>query len=84
MIKFIATWIPKSEVMLNKCFFVVEEITKWIGDGSPVDIIYLDFLKDFEKVSHQILLTYLLTYVIHLMWRHDDFLPVVSVLHCRY
>ena len=23
------------------CFF--EEITKWVDDGSPVDVIYLDF-----------------------------------------
>ena len=36
------------------CFF--EEITKWIDEGSPVDIIYLDFQKAFDKVPHQILL----------------------------
>ena len=33
------------------CFF--EEITKWVDDGSPVDIIYLDFQKAFDKVPHQ-------------------------------
>ena len=33
------------------CFF--EEITKWVDEGSPVDIIYLDFLKAFDKVPHQ-------------------------------
>ena len=33
------------------CFF--EEITKWVDDGSPVDIIYLDFQKTFHKVPHQ-------------------------------
>ena len=33
------------------CFF--EEITKWVDEGSPVDIIYLDFQKAFDKVSHQ-------------------------------
>ena len=27
----------------------MEEITKWIDGGSPVDIIYLDFQKVFEK-----------------------------------
>ena len=32
------------------CFF--EETTKWIDEGSPVDIIYLDFHKDFDKVPH--------------------------------
>ena len=36
------------------CF--LEEITKWIDEGSPVDIIYLDFQKAFDKVPHQRLL----------------------------
>ena len=34
------------------CFFF-EEITKWVYDGSPVDVVYLDFLKPFDKVPHQ-------------------------------
>ena len=37
-------------------FFFFEEITKWVdggGGGSPVDIIYLDFQKAFDKVPHQ-------------------------------
>ena len=33
-----------------------QEITKWIDEGSPVDIIYLDFQKAFDKVPHQRLL----------------------------
>ena len=33
------------------CFF--EEMTKWVDEGSPVDIIYLDFRKAFDKVPHQ-------------------------------
>ena len=33
--------------------FVVEEITKWVDEGSPVDIIYLGFQKAFDKVPHQ-------------------------------
>ena len=36
------------------CF--LEEITKWIDVGSPVDIIYLDYQKAFDKVPHQRLL----------------------------
>ena len=28
----------------------MEEITKWIDEGSPVDIIYLDFQTSFDKV----------------------------------
>ena len=42
--------------MLNKYVMFLEEITKWIDEGSPVDIIYLDFQKAFDKVPHQRLL----------------------------
>ena len=38
------------------CFF--EEITKWVDEGSPVDVIYLDFQKAFDKVPHQRLLVW--------------------------
>ena len=30
-----------------------EEITMWVDDGSPVDVIYLDFQNAFDKVPHQ-------------------------------
>ena len=33
------------------CFF--EEFPKWLDDGSPVDVVYLDFQKAFDKVPHQ-------------------------------
>ena len=43
--------------MPNKCvMFFFEEITKWVDEGSPVDVIYLDFQKAFDKVPHQRLL----------------------------
>ena len=40
--------------LTNVNFF--KEITKWIDEGSPVDIIYLDFQKAFDKVPHERLL----------------------------
>ena len=40
----------------------LEEITKWVDDGSPVDVIYLDFQKAFEKVPHQRLIVKLTWY----------------------
>ena len=42
--------------MLNKYVFFLEDVTKWLDEGSPVDIIYLDFKKAFDKVPHQRLL----------------------------
>ena len=39
--------------MPNKCVMFLEEITKWVDEGSPVDVIYLDFQKAFDKVPHQ-------------------------------
>ena len=36
------------------CF--LEDVTKWVDEGSPIDIIYLDLKKGFDKVPHQRLL----------------------------
>ena len=36
------------------CFY--EDFTKWIDEGSSVDIIYLDFQKAFDEVPHERLL----------------------------
>ena len=41
--------------LLHVCF--LEEITKWVDDGSPVDVIYLDCQKAFDKVPHQRLIS---------------------------
>ena len=41
----------RSRITNLLCFF--EEITKWVDEGSPVDVIYLDFQKAFDKVPHQ-------------------------------
>ena len=42
--------------MSNQSLMFFEEITKWVDDGSPVDIVYLDFQKAFDKVPHERLL----------------------------
>ena len=44
------------KVSLTNMLCFLEEITKWLDEGSPVDIIYLDFQKAFDKLSHQRLL----------------------------
>ena len=36
---------------LNK-HILLEDIAKWIDEGPPVDIMYLDFQKAFDKVPH--------------------------------
>ena len=46
----------KARSCLTNMLCFLEEITKWIDVGSPVDIIYLDFQKAFEQVPHQRLL----------------------------
>ena len=46
----------KTRSCLTNRLWFLEEITKWIDEGSPVYIIYLDFHKAFDKVPHQRLL----------------------------
>ena len=46
----------KERSCLTNMLCFLEEITKWIDVGSPVDIIYLDFQKAFDKMPHQRLL----------------------------
>ena len=46
----------KARSCLTNMLCFLEEITKWIDVGSPVDIIYLDFQKAFDKVPHKKLL----------------------------
>ena len=41
--------------LTNLLCFVVD-ITKWVDDGSPVDVVYLYFQKAFDKVPYQRLL----------------------------
>ena len=46
----------KARSCLTNMLCFLEVIAKWIDEGSPVDIIYLDFQKAFDKVPHQRLL----------------------------
>ena len=48
----------KERLCLTNMLCFLEEITKWLDEGSPVDIIYmyLDFQKAFDKVPHRRLL----------------------------
>ena len=48
--------LKKGSSCLTNMLFFFEEITKWLDEGSPVYIIYLDFQKAFDKVPHQRLL----------------------------
>ena len=43
----------KVKSCLTNLLRFLEEITKWVDDGSPVDVIYLDFQKAFDKVPHE-------------------------------
>ena len=46
----------KARSCLTNLLCFLDEITKWVDDGSPVDVVYLDFQKAFDKVPHQRLL----------------------------
>ena len=46
----------KARSCLTNMLCFLEDVTKWVDEGSPVDIIYLDFKKAFDKVPHQRLL----------------------------
>ena len=46
----------KARSCLTNLLCFLEEITKWVDDGSPVDVVYLDFQKAFDKAPHQRLL----------------------------
>ena len=43
----------KARSCLTNLLCFCEEITKWVDEGSPVDVIYLDFQKAFDKVPHK-------------------------------
>ena len=46
----------KARSCLTNMLCFLEDVTKWVDKGSPVDIVYLYFFKPFDKISHQQLL----------------------------
>ena len=46
----------KGKSCLTNLLLFLEDITKAIDEGKPLDVIYLDFAKAFDKVPHQRLL----------------------------
>ena len=47
----------KAKSCLTNLLCFLEEMTKWVDDGSPVDVIYLDFQKAFDKGPHKRLIS---------------------------
>ena len=43
----------KARSCVTNMFIFFEEITKWVDEGSPVDVIHLGYQKAFDKVLHQ-------------------------------
>ena len=50
-------WFLKAKSCLTNVLCFLEEIPKWVDDGWPVDVIFLDFQKAFDKVPHQRLIS---------------------------
>ena len=48
-------FVRKKSCLTNLLVFM-EEVTNYLDSGYPVDVIYLDFQKTFDKVPHQRLL----------------------------
>ena len=62
----------------------MEEVTNYIDSGYPVDIIYLDFQKAFDKVPHKRLLHKLAAHGISgdlLLWIENWLLDPVQQAH---
>jgi len=63
---------------------VMDDRTKFLNEGTPVDIIYLDYMTVFDKVSHRHLLHKLQNFGIHhhiLKWIHDFLNNISQIVH---
>ncbi len=45
-----SAWIPSSAILQE------ERVTRLLGEGHTVDMVYLDFAKAFDSVNHRFLL----------------------------
>uniref|UniRef100_A0A493SUA9 Reverse transcriptase domain-containing protein n=1 Tax=Anas platyrhynchos platyrhynchos TaxID=8840 RepID=A0A493SUA9_ANAPP len=46
----------KGRSCLTNLISFYDKVTRWVDEGKAVDVVYLDFSKDFDTVSHSILL----------------------------
>ena len=46
----------KGKSCLTNSIAFYDDMTGWIDEGRAVDVVYLDFSKTFDTVSHNILL----------------------------
>jgi len=46
----------KKKTCLTNLLVFMEKVTDYLDSGFPVDVIYLDFQKAFDKVPHRRLL----------------------------
>ena len=51
-----------KRVLFHKFVNIYEKVTNYLDSGYPVDVIYLDFQKAFNKVPHKRLLMKLQVY----------------------
>ena len=47
------TWFVTSRNYVTKLIICIEIWTEMMGKGHPIDIIYTDFAKAFDRVPHQ-------------------------------